>query len=588
MNENTRVNGDLLYKGFIEVLSVSASSSDAEHPVKNLINGFGLSDETSRESTHDNHKLGESMWRTGKYQEGNIWLIFDFGSIYPIGEMNIWNYNQRYSSQPDVPYVNYGLKKIKVFYSDNNVTWTELKGNGYPYVLAAADGSSECRATNLISGDHSPIDFENTLARYVKITADPIPGNGNWGGIEGNETVFGLSAVRFYAGKGLYARKTDEWTDLFKRYSGWTGADASFSIPYSGYEAPGNAAQTYTLFTFGDTFISEVDPRTGKREGPWAFANNTVAVLKGGAPDPKAMNFIWGRNGCYDLKAVFIPNEDGKKYYYWLQDGIVINGVLSAFTLLVREEKNGREGFEFCVDGADIVTMPIGPDGPMFDKHVQLKTPLHYKPEEGPGETFLSSAILPNTAESGAPEPDGYIYVYGPKHGNNGANLAASRVKPENFHKFDYWEFWNGTSWSSRIKDCAIIAESISCEFSVTPMVTGMYKGKYLLVYQEDGAGRYVAYRVGESPVGPFGPPVRIYYTPEPDEGQCIYTYNAKAHPHLSKPGELLISYNTNSRNTKAHFDNGHIYRTRWICLKDTTISDEEIRNYYKSKGQVL
>ena len=29
-----------------------------------------------------------------------------------------------------------------------------------------------------------------------------------------------------------------EWTELFNRTSGWTGADGVYSIPYSGYDAP--------------------------------------------------------------------------------------------------------------------------------------------------------------------------------------------------------------------------------------------------------------------------------------------------------------------------------------------------------------
>ncbi len=36
--------------------------------------------------------------------------------------------------------------------------------------------------------------------------------------------------------------------------------------------------------------------------------------------------------------------------------------------------------------------------------------------------------------------------------------------------------------------------------------------------------------RIGESPVGPFGPRLNIYHTSESDAEQEIYTYNAKAH----------------------------------------------------------
>ena len=45
--------------------------------------------------------------------------------------------------------------------------------------------------------------------------------------------------------------------------------------------------------------------------------------------------------------------------------------------------------------------------------------------------------------------------------------------------------------------------------------------------------------------------------------------YNAKAHPHLSRPGELLISYNVNTFDFWGDFfRDADIYRPRFIRLK--------------------
>lgn len=56
---------------------------------------------------------------------------------------------------------------------------------------------------------------------------------------------------------------------------------------------------------------------------------------------------------------------------------------------------------------------------------------------------------------------------------------------------------------------------------------------------------------------------------PEIYEDINFYTYNAKAYPHLSKPGELLISYNVNAFNFEEKF---HMYphhlRPRFITVK--------------------
>jgi len=43
----------------------------------------------------------------------------------------------------------------------------------------------------------------------------------------------------------------------------------------------------------------------------------------------------------------------------------------------------------------------------------------------------------------------------------------------------------------------------------------------------------------------------------------------SKAHPHLSKPDELLVSYNVNTISFDMHLRKGDIYRPRFISLRD-------------------
>ena len=62
------------------------------------------------------------------------------------------------------------------------------------------------------------------------------------------------------APEGWLVERADAWEALFNRTSGWTGADGIYSIPISGDESPGSAAETSTLFVFSDTFIGEVGP----------------------------------------------------------------------------------------------------------------------------------------------------------------------------------------------------------------------------------------------------------------------------------------------------------------------------------------
>ena len=129
------------------------------------------------------------------------------------------------------------------------------------------------------------------------------------------------------------------------------------------------------------------------------------------------------------------------------------------------------------------------------------------------------------------------MYIYGCI--GQDKNVVAARVEPRNFEDFTQWRYWKGDGWSKSIDDIKPIVNAASNELSVTQLEDD----RYLMVFQVLGLSDKVGIRVGESPFGPFGDIEEIYRTPEFDEG--LWPYNAKAHPALSAPGELLISYNT-------------------------------------------
>jgi len=94
-----------------------------------------------------------------------------------------------------------------------------------------------------------------------------------------------------------------------------------------------------------------------------------------------------------------------------------------------------------------------------------------------------------------------------------------------------------------------------------------------------------VGFRPGESPVGPFGFYRGIWHCPEADIDPDIFVYNAKAHPHLSTPGKLLISYNVNTFDFGDAFKDADIYRPRFVTLQfsDTLTSINEKSQIPKS-----
>src|SRR5690606_19889031 len=164
-----------------------------------------------------------------------------------------------------------------------------------------------------------------------------------------------------------------------------------------------------------------------------------------------------------------------------------------------------------------------------------------------------------------------YIYVYGYKDMKSGTkDLVVSRVPREEIRQFDKWEFWDGTKWSKDILDAAVLVEGVSPELSVDYIQSGPFKDQYVLVYEKDTLSGYIAVSTTDRPEGPFSKSKIIHFVPEAEKNEkSIITYNAKAHPYLSKEGELLISYNVNTTNPSGNIADADIYRPRWIRIRE-------------------
>ena len=348
------------------------------------------------------------------------------------------------------------------------------------------------------------------------------------------------------------AESAPEWNDLFNRTSGWTGADGIYSIPLSGNEYPGQSKEDKTLLLFSDTFIGEVD-ELGHRHNS-VLVNNTYAILDGTLPVDENIDFFWHeQNGI--PATLFVPNTptSNSANWYWLMDGLVVGDSVFVFALRLKPGVN----FPFALDAVNLLSFVIDPMTGI-ENYRQIDTPLYYKNENW--EIVLGQAVMPMTYSSGNPNADGYIYVYGPRSGSQKKDMVVSRCLPEHISDFVKYEYWDGESWSADITECAPITSFISQEFSVSPIDDG----SFIAVFQYNNQ---VAFRKGESPTGPFGIFQTIWDCPEVLEDVDIFVYNAKAHPHLSTSGDLLISYNVNTWDFWDHFTNAGIYRPRFITL---------------------
>jgi hypothetical protein len=355
--------------------------------------------------------------------------------------------------------------------------------------------------------------------------------------------------------KEFTAVPAPEWSGLFLRDSGWFGGDGIFAIPFSGKDSQKSDS---VLFLFSDTVVGEVVG--GKPKPGYRFVNNSVAVLNGKSPDPAQISFAV--NG---EKAVFVPGsaKSDKDTYYWLGDGFVNPDAGNDLFIFAYRMKNTHDqsGFPFKETGNALIRIPAGSRFPYNDQQ-QLELP--FNDYAAGGETIsFGAAVLNNGKSAGETSPDGFVYVYGVQ--GAAKKLLSARVSPAQISSFDQWEFWNGQSWSKDVKAAAAVSDSVSNELSVSLLSPG----KYALVYQLGGLSPNICMQVGPTPVGPFGPRTVLYKTSADIQDPDLFTYNAKAHPALSAPGELLISYNVNSfKFFEVLEKQPNLYRPRFVRVK--------------------
>lgn len=357
-------------------------------------------------------------------------------------------------------------------------------------------------------------------------------------------------------------RDADEWTEMFYRKGDWFGADGIFSFSLDGRETIGAGQKGQTLLTFSDTMTGQVE---GDTVHNFKMVNNSVALIEGIQPSEQTMKILLNRDEAGNPVNYFSPQTPNSNpgEYYWMGDGFINkedNNSLNIFGYRVVDHSEASWDFE--QKGVTIITIPGGEIKPPFESQKQVDAPL-YMDIPGFGKGTFGSGVYVNTEWAGAPNPDGYVYVYGLVDPNK--QLVVARVQPAQFLEFKHWRFWDGKNWNEDINKVQPVTNRVSNELSLTPLADG----RYLLVFQLDGIGDYTAVRVGESPSGPFGPVQKIRKVPELSDPPGIIPYNAKAHPVLSTEGELLISYNTISLDYFNDILNyPHMYRPRFFWLK--------------------
>ena len=314
-------------------------------------------------------------------------------------------------------------------------------------------------------------------------------------------------------------------TDRFEHYGDtagkWTGADSAYSVPLPG----GGVAWLYS-----DPFLGSVNP-DHSRPADSPFVHNSIVVDRGGR-----MTTYTGGTASAPQSLVTVAGGDEQQDWYWFGDGTVEGSHLRVMLLHFR--KTGTGVFDFAYVGSAVASFSL--PTMRLDGGVT-------RPE---GTVEWGSATL---------EQGPWTYVYGVEDLQSTKYMHVARVRTNGLTRAP-WQFWTGSGWSADESVSARVMGGVANEYSVT-----RFQGGYALVTGDSTeilSPHIVLYR-SASPTGPFTQKTLLYTTPE--TAGNVFTYNAKAHPELSRPGSLLVTYNVNSFDTADVYRDVDNYRPRYI-----------------------
>lgn len=375
------------------------------------------------------------------------------------------------------------------------------------------------------------------------------------------------------------------WGAVFQRTDGWTGGDGIYSCPLD---------DDRILWLFSDTWIGGV--AEGKHAAGSKLVNNSLAIHAappdGTPPDREAVRFHWGPPDDEGNPTAWItpdparvPAAGGKdKTWYWLADAITLPAPEGGRRLAIflwhvgrKEGDLGVWGFQ-SVGGA--LAIVENPGDPVDQWRVKQYDNPHAvgsaaaANDDAVDETSWGSEIIAVTDEPDA--AGAMLYIYGvrsrPWHGHQ---MLLARVPAARIEDFDQWQFRTADGWTSRLADAAVVADNITTEYSICRVNIGEQE-RWLLVHSEPFLGPRILVRVAARPEGPWSRPQPVYQVPGVAKNKAYFTYAAKGHPELSRPGELLITYVINSNDFWAMVRDADIYRPRFIRLRLSDVRLEE------------
>ena len=335
----------------------------------------------------------------------------------------------------------------------------------------------------------------------------------------------------------------DNYADYGTGEDHWTGADSTFSAAL-----PGNRE----LWVFSDTFLGTITPQDTR--SPVIGDGGTTPFINNSFVEQRGVRLTTIHGGTAANPAALMPPPDST-HWYWAGDAIADGGMLEAIDQ--EYELTGSAAFDFAWDRNVLALYSVG----------HLSRP--YAVVQLPSADGIAWGSF--IARDGR-----YTYIYGVEDLGANKYMHVARVLGADLR--GPWQYYTADgTWSPDESASARIAEPAAADGSVH--VDNEYSvtrdGRlYVLVTQnsEQAFSAKIDVLFSCSPTGPFVDRTAVYDTPETGPygsyGDAdVYTYNAHAHPEVSAPGHLVISYNVNSLVNTDLYANASIYRPRFVEL---------------------
>lgn len=337
-----------------------------------------------------------------------------------------------------------------------------------------------------------------------------------------------------------------DWEASFVRTSGWTGADGAASIPL-----PNNRV----LWLFGDSFIGPVE--SGRHMPGTTMVNNTIAIgpMRRTPPTERELTFHWGY--AQGKPAAWCVPDQPDRWFWPASGGIVAPGPdgrdrLILFMTRLSRVDNSDSIWNFRARGTTLTFVTNPADSPAEWK--QSQSVINEFAERGP-QIGWGFAVLRDGLDPGR------LLIYGIDTTNNfDRKVVLARAPSATVEDVATWRFLTARGWDTSPTDLASLAAQAGPEVSVHKL-----NDRYVMVYSHPMLGAEVYARVSRQPEGPWSEARQIYLCPEPAQDKKLLVYSAKAHPELSGPRDLLISYCVNSTEFTDVLEHADRYRPRFV-----------------------